>query len=50
MKGAWLETTNPENQRLYERAGFAAVYAGPVGDSGVTMTRMIASGSAETAT
>lgn len=50
MQGAWLETTNPENQSLYERAGFAAVYAGPVGDSGVTMTRMIASGSAETAT
>ncbi|EKU47262.1 N-acetyltransferase [Brevibacterium sp. LS14] len=38
--GAWLETTNPRNQGLYERAGFEGVHAGPIGNSGVTMTRM----------
>ena len=38
--GAWLETTNPRNQGLYERAGFEEVHAGPIGNSGVTMMRM----------
>ncbi|HJA37720.1 MAG TPA: GNAT family N-acetyltransferase [Candidatus Brevibacterium intestinigallinarum] len=39
--GAWLESTNPRNRTLYERAGFRTVHEGVVGDSGVTMARMV---------
>lgn len=40
---AWLETTDQRNQGLYARAGFEEVHAGPIGNSGVTMTRMAVS-------
>ncbi|WP_054952819.1 GNAT family N-acetyltransferase [Flaviflexus massiliensis] len=39
--GAWLETANGRKYSDYERAGFRVTHAGPVGESGVTMTRMV---------
>lgn len=39
--GAWLESTNGRNHGLYERAGFRVVHSDQLGDSGVTMTRMV---------
>ncbi|MGO2861297.1 MAG: GNAT family N-acetyltransferase [Brevibacterium sp.] len=39
--GAWLESTNPRNHGLYKRAGFEVVADWPVGDTGVTMSRMV---------